>query len=219
MYIGSQVNFGESIRTVQEDLRESRPPCSWACRASGKSCTPPSASSCRKPAACAARCSSALQRLRPLAEKPRSAWSLPTSCLCASYWLVLRALQNFIGLRNAHVALTGAAPIPPDVVRFFRVLGVPLIEVYGLTESTGMVTGHELDRVSVGTVGIPRRACVAHRIAATTTWAASSRSRATWCSPGYYKTPRPRRKASRTAGCTPATWCAWWTGRSRSSIA
>lgn len=69
--------------------------------------------------------------------------------------VALRALQNFIGLREAEVALTGAAPIAPDVVRFFRTLGVPLIEVYGLTESTGMVTGHELDRVSVGTVGIP----------------------------------------------------------------
>jgi long-chain acyl-CoA synthetase len=68
---------------------------------------------------------------------------------------VLRALQNFIGLRNAQVALTGAAPIPPDVVRFFRVLGVPLIEVYGLTESSGMVTGHPRDQVVVGTVGTP----------------------------------------------------------------
>ena len=62
-------------------------------------------------------------------------------------------LQNFIGLRQAKVALTGAAPIAPDVVRFFRSIGVPLIEVYGLTESTGMVTGHRLDDVIVGTVG------------------------------------------------------------------
>lgn len=77
---------------------------------------------------------------------------------------MFRALQNFIGLRNAHVALTGAAPIPPDVVRFFRVLGVPLIEVYGLTESTGMVTGHRLDHVVVGTVGVPTLG-VEHRIA------------------------------------------------------
>ncbi len=40
-------------------------------------------------------------------------------------------------------------------MRFFRVLGVPLVEVYGLTESTGMVTGHKLDDVQVGTVGVP----------------------------------------------------------------
>ena len=77
-----------------------------------------------------------------LAEKPRSQWSLGERLRYgAHYWLVLRALQNFIGLREAEVALTGAAPIAPDVVRFFRTLGVPLIEVYGLTESTGMACG------------------------------------------------------------------------------
>src|SRR3990167_1891901 len=95
---------------------------------------------------------------QPLAEKPRAQWSIGDMfTFTASYWLVFRALQNFIGLREAKVALTGAAPIPPDVVRFFRVLGVPLVEVYGLTESTGMVTGHPLDHVVVGTVGVPTR--------------------------------------------------------------
>ena len=69
------------------------------------------------------------------------------------YWLIFRALQNFIGLRRARVALTGAAPIPPETVRYFRTLGLPLIEVYGLTESTGMITGHRLDRVRIGNVG------------------------------------------------------------------
>lgn len=67
----------------------------------------------------------------------------------------MRALQNFIGLRNCRVALTGAAPVPPTVVKFFRTIGVPIVEVYGLTESTGMVTGQPLDDphpASVGTV-------------------------------------------------------------------
>ena len=79
---------------------------------------------------------------------------------------VFRALQNFIGLREARVALTGAAPIPPDVVRFFRVLGVPLVEVYGLTESTGMVTGHRSwTPWPVGTVGVNPPSGVEWRIA------------------------------------------------------
>jgi long-chain acyl-CoA synthetase len=74
---------------------------------------------------------------KPLADKPRSRLEPGRARTFAwHYWLVFRALQNFIGLRRRQVALTGAAPIPPDVVRFFRVLGVPLIEVYGLTEST-----------------------------------------------------------------------------------
>ena len=157
IYLGSQVNFGESIRTVQEDLREVAPtmflgvPRIWEKLHSAISIKMQETGALRR-----ALYQRALADCAPLAEKPRSQWSLGERLrYAAHYWLVLRALQNFIGLRDARVALTGAAPIAPDVVRFFRTLGVPLIEVYGLTESTGMVTGHDLDHVSVGTVGIP----------------------------------------------------------------
>jgi long-chain acyl-CoA synthetase len=71
------------------------------------------------------------------------------------YLLVFRALQNFIGLRRARVALTGAAPISPLILRYFRTLGVPLIEVYGMTESSGMVLGQRRDDIRWGTVGQP----------------------------------------------------------------
>ena len=157
IYLGSQVNFGESIRTVQEDLREVAPtmflgvPRIWEKLHSAISIKMQETGALRR-----ALYQRALADCAQLAEKPRSQWRLGERLRYgAHYWLVLRALQNFIGLREAQVALTGAAPIAPDVVRFFRTLGVPLIEVYGLTESTGMVTGHDLDHVSVGTVGIP----------------------------------------------------------------
>ena len=166
VYIGSQVNFGESIRTVQEDLREVAPtmflgvPRIWEKLHAAIHIKLQETGGLRR-----ALFHKAYNACKPLADKPRSAWSAANKLtFAASYWLVFRALQNFIGLRNAHVALTGAAPIPPDVVRFFRVLGVPLIEVYGLTESTGMVTGHRLDHVVVGTVGVPTLG-VEHRIA------------------------------------------------------
>lgn len=167
LYTGAQVHFGESIRTVQEDLREIAPslflgvPRIWEKMHATLNIKLQETGGLRRKlfqqayAACA-----------PLAEKPRSAWSLAERLrFGASYWLVFRALQNFIGLRRARVALTGAAPIPPDVVRFFRTLGVPLIEVYGLTESSGMVLGHDLHDVAIGTVGIPTRG-VEHRLAA-----------------------------------------------------
>ena len=157
LYLGSQVNFGESIRTVQEDLREVAPtmflgvPRIWEKMHAAISIKLQETGGLRR-----ALFDRAYAACAHLAEKPRSQWSLADKArYFASYWTVLRALQNFIGLRNAQVALTGAAPIPPDVVRFFRVLGVPLIEVYGLTESSGMVTGHPRDQVVVGTVGTP----------------------------------------------------------------
>ena len=155
LYLGSTVNFGESIRTVQEDLREVAPsmflgvPRIWEKLHSAITIKMLETGPLRRKLY-----QQALAACTPLAEKPRSQWTLTERLGYAwHYWLVLRALQNFIGLRNAKVALTGAAPIAPDVVRFFRSIGVPLIEVYGLTESTGMVTGHRLDDVIVGTVG------------------------------------------------------------------
>lgn len=165
IYLGSQVNFGESIRTVQEDLREVAPsmflgvPRIWEKMHAAISIKMQETGSLRQKLYRWAYANGL-----PLAEKPRAQWSLgDTLRHSLSYWLVFRALQNFVGLREAKVALTGAAPIPPDVVRFFRVLGVPLVEVYGLTESTGMVTGHELQHVQIGTVGIPIRG-VTHRV-------------------------------------------------------
>ena len=166
VYVGSQVNFGESIRTVQEDLREIAPtmflgvPRIWEKMHAAISIKLQETGGLRR-----ALFRKAYAACQPLAEKPRARWSIGEMfTYTASYWLVFRALQNFIGLREAKVALTGAAPIPPEVVRFFRVLGVPLIEVYGLTESTGMVSGHRLDHVVVGTVGVPTLG-VEHRIA------------------------------------------------------
>ncbi|MDD5333278.1 MAG: AMP-binding protein [Rhodoferax sp.] len=157
IYIGSQVNFGESIRTVQEDLREVAPsmflgvPRIWEKMHAAISIKLQETGGLRR-----ALFQTAWAACQGLAEKPRAAWTvLDKLAYCVSYWSVFRALQNFIGLRKVQVALTGAAPIPPDVVRFFRVLGVPLVEVYGLTESTGMVTGHRRDQVIVGTVGLP----------------------------------------------------------------
>jgi len=155
IYLGSTVNFGESIRTVQEDLREVAPsmflgvPRIWEKLHAAISIKMQETGALRR-----VLFARAMAACAPLADQPRKSWSLAQKLrFGAYYWLILRALQNFIGLREASVALTGAAPIAPDVVRFFRTLGVPLIEVYGLTESTGMVTGHRLDDVAIGTVG------------------------------------------------------------------
>jgi len=167
VYLGSQVNFGESIRTVQEDLREVAPtmflgvPRIWEKMHAAINIKLQETGALRR-----ALFHRAWSACLGLAEKSRAKWNPAERLLYfACYWSVFRALQNFIGLRKVQVALTGAAPIPPDVVRFFRVLGVPLVEVYGLTESTGMVTGHRRDDVIVGTVGVPILG-VEHRIGA-----------------------------------------------------
>ncbi len=157
IYLGAQVNFGESIRTVQEDLREVAPtiflgvPRIWEKLHAAISIKMQEAGRVQQ-----WLYRKALAGCGPFLEKsPRQYGAGERLTYWLWYWLVLRALQNFIGLRRVRVAMTGAAPIPPDVVRYFRTLGVPLVEVYGLTESAGMIFGQHPDRVKVGTVGEP----------------------------------------------------------------
>jgi len=167
LYLGSQVNFGESIRTVQEDLREVAPrmflgvPRIWEKLHSAITIKMQETGALRR-----ALFERAFAACAPLAAKPRACWTPGERLRFAlAYVLVFRALQNFVGLRRAQVALSGAASIAPEVVRFFRTLGLPLVEVYGLTESSGMITGQRLDDVVIGTVG-PVTAGVRHRIGA-----------------------------------------------------
>jgi long-chain acyl-CoA synthetase len=65
---------------------------------------------------------------------------------------MLDAVRSMIGLDQLVVAVTGAAPIPVEVLRFFRSLGVPMSEIYGLSETSGPMTWDPF-RVRVGTVG------------------------------------------------------------------
>jgi long-chain acyl-CoA synthetase len=63
-------------------------------------------------------------------------------------------VRELIGLDQAVICVTGAAPIPFEVLRFFRAAGVPLSEIYGLSETSGPMTWTPF-RVRVGTVGPP----------------------------------------------------------------
>jgi len=155
LQMGSCVSFGESIRTVQEDLREVAPtlflgvPRIWEKLHSAIHIKMIEARGFRRQLY-----ERAISLCEPFAERASADRSLRERLVFGiCYLLVFRALQNFIGLRRAKVALTGAAPISPLIVRFFRTLGIPLVEVYGLTETSGMVTGQRLDSLLPGAVG------------------------------------------------------------------
>jgi long-chain acyl-CoA synthetase len=152
---GMMVNFGESLRTVQEDLREVAPslflgvPRIWEKMHSAIHIkTLDSGRLNRK------LVERAFAACEPFAlTGPRTSREKLTFALW--YWLVFRPLQNFIGLRRTRICVTGAAPIPPKVFLFFRTTGLPLIEVYGQTESSGGVTAQLSHDVKLGTVGPP----------------------------------------------------------------
>ncbi|HEV7760796.1 MAG TPA: AMP-dependent synthetase/ligase [Acidimicrobiales bacterium] len=63
-----------------------------------------------------------------------------------------RKVREQVGLDQLKFALTGAAPIPAELITWYRAIGVPLSEIYGMSECTGPMTW-EPYRVKAGTVG------------------------------------------------------------------
>ncbi|MCB0974582.1 MAG: long-chain fatty acid--CoA ligase [Actinobacteria bacterium] len=61
-------------------------------------------------------------------------------------------VKALIGLDQCEIAVTGAAPIPPEIINFFSNIGIPLSSVYGLSETTGPITWTHEDR-RTSTVG------------------------------------------------------------------
>ncbi|MFZ1993523.1 MAG: long-chain fatty acid--CoA ligase [Solirubrobacteraceae bacterium] len=56
---------------------------------------------------------------------------------------------------NIHQAVTGAAPIAPEILEFFYACGIPVLEGWGMTETTAVGTVCTLEHVKFGTVGRP----------------------------------------------------------------
>ncbi|MGH2669310.1 MAG: AMP-dependent synthetase/ligase, partial [bacterium] len=67
--------------------------------------------------------------------------------------LVLLPLRRRLGLHRAREVISSAAPIAPELLEYFMALGVPIFEVYGLTEATGAVTENTRRAIKLGTVG------------------------------------------------------------------
>ena len=66
---------------------------------------------------------------------------------------MLDNIKRAIGMHRVKFAGTGAAPIAPDLIKWYRALGVDMREVYGQTENCGLATGMP-NRIKLGTVGV-----------------------------------------------------------------
>ena len=69
--------------------------------------------------------------------------------------LIFSKLRERLGLDQCEIRLSGAAPISPELLLFFSAIGLEILEVYGMTESTAVITSNRPDRVKLGTVGVP----------------------------------------------------------------
>lgn len=154
---GAVVNFAESLRTIQSDLREIAPtlflgvPRIWEKLHASIEIKIREAGGVRR-----ALYRHAFAAVSPFAGKARSGLSLAERAIFAFwYWVILRSLNNFVGLRRCRLALSGAAPIAPEMLTFFRVIGVQIREGYGMTETAGVAAVQRSSASPVGTVGEP----------------------------------------------------------------
>ncbi len=140
---GAIVHFGEAMETIQADLREVSPtiflgvPRIWE----------------KMHAQVTVKMQDSSWLKRTLFE--RFSKKPPKNVLARALadFLVYRPLQERLGLRNCRVALTGAAPISADLIRWYHAIGVPVHEGYGQTECAGISHINPLEANRVGTVG------------------------------------------------------------------
>jgi long-chain acyl-CoA synthetase len=92
----------------------------------------------------------AANRKRVLAEQEGKSGPLMAGVLDS---IVLSKVRDQLGLDQVQIAITAAAPINPDLVLFFQTLGIPLHELYGMSETTGPATTNLPGAFRIGSVG------------------------------------------------------------------
>ena len=68
---------------------------------------------------------------------------------------VFAGVRERLGLDLCEVAVCAAAPVPPEVLEFFHAIGLPILELYGLSETSAVATANPPERPRIGTVGRP----------------------------------------------------------------
>ncbi|RZN04499.1 long-chain fatty acid--CoA ligase [Bradyrhizobium genosp. SA-3] len=158
---GTTVNFGESIDAVAANLREIAPrgflgvPRIWEKLQYGilvklEDATPFQQ---RVVKAC-------LHLGRPIAQRQLANGgkrvSLADAALFRLLWLIcFRSLQKWCGLNRANTMLCGGASISPEVLEFFWILGLPVYQVYGMTELSGISHSQYPGHTGLGQSGPP----------------------------------------------------------------
>ena len=157
MYSGAKLNFVENPETVPENVREIAPtvfgavPRVWEKFYSGVMIALKEAGGLQQAVyGWAIGVGHQVVDL-VLAQKP-----VPLSLKLRFHVARLLALNNvrkMIGIHRARFLVTGAAPISPDLVRWYLALGLPMLEVWGMTETCGAGTGAPANRIKPGSIG------------------------------------------------------------------
>lgn len=157
---GTQVNFAESIDTVQANLVEIQPtvlfsvPRIWEKMLASVQIKLGSAT---RPKRAASRFWLwVADWIGDTLVRTGGEHTTATRLAYAVGWVCwFRALRTRLGLRRVRACVSGAAPIAPEVLKFFMGIGVPMYEAYGMTENAAISTANRPGRIRLGTVGEP----------------------------------------------------------------
>src|SRR5690606_12913152 len=154
---GSTVNFAESPETVAQNLQEVQPtvffavPRLWEKFYSGIAIRMKDATAFGKWAY-----RTALGIGYKVAQC-RLEGREPSALLKFAFWLadllVLKNVKRMIGIDRCKWLVTGAAPISPDLIKWYLALGKDMREVYGQTENVGLATAPPDGEVKLGMIG------------------------------------------------------------------
>jgi len=157
LYTGAILNFVENPQTIPENVREIAPtvftavPRVWEKFYSGVMISLKEAGPVQQAAyAWGIGVGTAIAN-RVLAGQSVSSWLKIKFQL--AQWLALNNVRKMIGIHRARYLVTGAAPISPDLVRWYLALGVPMLEVWGMTETCGVSTGVRAGHMKPGSIG------------------------------------------------------------------
>ncbi len=157
LYTGAKLNFVENPDTVPENVREIAPtvftavPRVWEKFYSGVTIALKEGTRLQQ-----AVYQWAIGVGRRIADLVLAGKPVPAS-LRAQFriarWLALDNVRKLIGIHRSRFLVTGAAPISPELVRWYLALGVPMLEVWGMTETCGASTGIPAHGIKPGSIG------------------------------------------------------------------
>ena len=157
LYTGAKLNFVENPETVPENVREIAPtvftavPRVWEKFYSGVMITLKEASPLQR--ATYAWAIGVGKQIADLVLAGQTVSGGLKAQFTLARWLALNNVRKLIGIHRARFLVTGAAPISPELVKWYLALGVPMLEVWGMTETCGASTGVPLERIKPGSIG------------------------------------------------------------------
>lgn len=161
IYTGTRLNFVENPDTVAENVREIAPtvlggvPRMWEKFYSAVTVTVKEAGPIQQALYRWSIAQGLAVTDQVLAGRAVGPW------LKARYFLAnlasLNHVRRFIGIHRCRFLATGAAPIAPDLIRWYLALGIPMLEAWGQTESGGISTAMPPGRIRLGSIGTKAR--------------------------------------------------------------